>query len=276
MGINFHSKKNEILVGLIGNCNDCHHDGNNSGVGQIYRLHPGTGTLVAGNNPGSMGTIRAFNLRVGVVETSDTGFVAVSARRNVNPFVPPTNQELGTFTLCTQMLSTDPANVSPYTSGYYGYWDSDPLIVKFDKNGTKIWEWSEDVVPGRARQAPPIDIKRQECMYKVSEAEDGGYVISGNASSYRDDFYMMKLYPECGALHTYATGMTISSNYTLSTSWDFKGVTTINSGAVLTITGPTTKIRFADSRHTGVPTYIQVKPGGQTRTTKWCRAFLDQ
>lgn len=52
-----------------------------------------------------------------------------------------------------------------------------------------------------------------------------------------------------------------------STTWNIPltilGPLVVQPGAVLTITGAGTKIRFADSQLTGIPTYVEVKPGGQ-------------
>lgn len=250
------SNKTEVLVGVAADRTG------NRGKGRVYRYDASNGNLSSGTNPSDMGDITAFDLRVGVVETSDGGFAAVSSSRRNNTFVTPTSGELGIF-----------ANCSPFNFNFT-YWDSDPLIMKFDANGDEEWQWCEDVEPGRSRNLALGDVKLQECMYKITEAEDGGLVISGNNSIYHDDNYMVKLYSTCNMNQDYDDGingvlyngqyeLNITSNVTWSSSHSIIGKLIIQSGAVLTITGNTTKIRFADSRACGVDTYIEVQPGGK-------------
>ena len=43
------------------------------------------------------------------------------------------------------------------------------------------------------------DVKKQECMYSITQADDGGLVIDGNYSENRDDCYLVKLYNDCDA-----------------------------------------------------------------------------
>lgn len=47
------------------------------------------------------------------------------------------------------------------------------------------------------------DFKHQECMYGISEAPDGGFVVSGNISSNLDDNYMAKIKGDCNSNDTY-------------------------------------------------------------------------
>lgn len=187
--INYHKKKNELLVGVIADCINCDFAGNNYASGKIYRLLPNGTLSTAGTNPMLMGNINAYDLRLGVVEDKDKGFVAVSSTNNNVAFIPPTPAELG------YLFPPDPNCVSSITDGY-NYWDTDPVVVKFDSMGNLKWRKVFDVIPGRPRQPPPGDLKRQECMYKVSQAGDGGYVISGNCSYNFDDNYVVKLAPD--------------------------------------------------------------------------------
>ena len=48
------------------------------------------------------------------------------------------------------------------------------------------------------REAFPGDLKKQECMYNIVQAQDGGLVICGNNSRNFDDNYLVKLHDDCG------------------------------------------------------------------------------
>lgn len=255
--VNYHSNKNEILAGVINNCDDCARTDNNHAEGQVWRYTPG-GAFSASV---SIGAINAFDLRLGVIETSDHGFAVISSRRHTTPS-PPTLASMGSYSNCPNLAVY--ANNSPVN---YGVWDTDPLIVKFDASDNKEWEWNEDVVPNRTtRVLPPGDFKRQECMYKISESFDQGLVVSGNCSFNHDDNYMVKLYTKCNSSQTYSlSGHTIYTNTTWNSSFAMKGVLEITYGTTLTITGSSTKIRFADSKSTGIPTYIKIDQGGCLR-----------
>ena len=255
--LNYHQARNEILVGVLSNCNICSSSGANFAKGFIYRLTNTGQFSTIGTNPSVMGNINAFDLRIGVVETNDGGFVAGSARRN-GIATPPTSYELGTFASCSAMSSN------------YSFWDTDPLIVKFDTYGNKTWEWSEDVIPGRSRQLYPGDVKRQECMYKITQTQDGGYALSGNASFNNDDNYMVKLNSDCNSLQTFdvvgpyyilPTSPSWQNNWT--SSHKVKGIVYVKNGATLTISGSGTIIEFADSKQLGIETKIVVEAGGK-------------
>ncbi len=259
--VNYHAAKQEVLVGVLNNCDACLTSGDNHAEGQILRLVGANGNLASGTNPSLMGPINAYDLRIGVIETVDGGFAAISSKRHTTP--PPISlSQLGTFSTCP--------NFNAYTnSNTYGTWDTDPLIVKFDASGNKTWEWNEDIVPGRARQLTPGDFKRQECMYKISQAFDGGLVASGNCSYNIDDNYIVKLGGDCGLGITYdlygaGSGHILSfgTTYTISNSLKINGKIIVGSGCVLTITGTNTIIRFADGKQVGYTCGIEVQPGG--------------
>jgi hypothetical protein len=59
------------------------------------------------------------------------------------------------------------------------------------------------------------------------------------------------------------TNITITSNTTWNTSKKVLGVIKIQAGGTLNITGVNTIIEFADGKKTGIPTRIEVYPGGQ-------------
>ncbi len=211
--VNYHSTNNEVLCAVMRECNFCFSAGDQKANGEIHRFNNFGNTLgIIGNNPLLLGSVNAFDLRIGIIKTGDGGFAAVSSRSN-GAWAPPI-----------------PAEYGPYTcfSTYEGYFDTDPLIVKFDATGNKLWEWSEDVLPGRSRQTPLGDIKRQECLYKVTEAGDGGLVVSGNSSNNNDDYYMVKLNPDCSSGCVNTLNGVINTN-PLPNSYCVTGNITINS-----------------------------------------------
>lgn len=261
--INYHTADNSILVALLDECIQCGTSGHNRARGKIYRINAQTGALASGF--GDLGSINAYDLRIGVSETSDGGYVAVSSRQNTVDGYPSLSA-MGSFSTCSWYQNIDNATNDPWAGDPdgWGVWDTDPVVRKFDASNALQWEWSEDVDPGRSRQLPPGDLKRQECMYKVTETPDKSIVISGNCSFNHDDNYMVKLFPDCNAnvnyTHDYTAPFTPLTG-TIAASRTVIGVMVIQN--TVTISGNTTKIKFADSRLSGVPTYILIEPGGK-------------
>lgn len=268
--LKYHNSLQQILVPVVQNCYKCGAAGRNAGEGYIYRLDSLGNLVNNGTNPSLMGPINAFDLRIGVEETYDGGYVAVSSTRPPSSdHTPPTQNELGYLANCGDLQYLD-----------FDDWDTEALIVKFSPDGKTSWSKAFDVSEGRKRQPPPADLKRQECMYKITQVPDGGYVISGNASGNFDDNYMAKLYNECNGQQTYTYGpnyeINITSNVTWNSSINVLGKIVIHPGVVFTIDGPTTVIRFADSKLTGIPTNITVMQGGLLNLTNGARvASLD-
>lgn len=252
--IKYHKGLNQLLIPVVRDCGSCANAGRNSGKGFIYRYNP-NGTLSQnGINPSPMGDINAFDLRIGVEETNDGGFVAVSSvRPPTADHSPATPAELGYLIGCPELGYTD--------------WDTDALVVKYNSNGETIWSKTFDLEVNRPRKTPPLDLKRQECMYKITQTQDGGYTISGNASGNFDDNYMAKLFNECNSQQPYITGPNYVIDITNNTTWDTSRVVVgkiiIHPGAILTVSGSNTTIHFADSKLTGIETNVTVLLGGQ-------------
>jgi hypothetical protein len=249
--VKYHQGLNQLLVPVIKDCEVCYAAGGNSGQGFVYRLNPATGTLSSGTNPSTLGDVRAFDLRIGIAETADGGFVAVSSTR------PPWgyHSTVPSMSACPQM-----------TPDFNQFWDTDGLLVKYNSNGTTIWSKTFDATPAaRTRQAFPGDFKLEECLYKVTQTPDGGYVMSGNTSFNFDDNYLAKIYPECNPGYDYGLigGTTLTASTTWTASKTIIGQIIIEPGVNLTISGSNTKIRFADSKRSGVETNIIVQPGAR-------------
>ena len=256
--IKYHYGLGQLLIPVVSDCISCAYAGDNSGKGKIYRYNPNGTLSTNGTNPSLMGNINAYDLRIGVEETSDGGFVAVSSvRPPTTDHSLPTASELGYLQNCPDLE--------------FAVWDTDPLVVKFTNTGALLWTKTFDLEPNRPRQTPPADLKRQECMYKITQTQDGGYTICGNASNNFDDNYMAKLYNECNAQQSYTTGpnhiIDITSNTTWNTPQTVLGKIVVHPGVTFNITGPNTIIRFADSKLTGIETNLSVMLGGQLTLT---------
>lgn len=255
--IKYHKGLKQLLIPVALNCYNCRWAGYNSGEGFIYRLDSTGAFSSKGINPAPMGYLNAFDLRIGVEETSDNGFVAVSSVRAPVEFFYPTDEELGYLASCKEINTTD--------------WETDALIIKYNDTAATQWRRLFDLEDNRSRMPPPGDLKRQECVYKITQAQDGGFVISGNSSGNFDDFYMAKLYNGCNAENPYVTGASNIINITSNTLWNSSrfvvGKVVVNPGAVLTIDGPSTVVRFADSKLTGIETNITVMHGGSLKLT---------
>ncbi|MBA3899962.1 MAG: T9SS type A sorting domain-containing protein, partial [Bacteroidetes bacterium] len=118
----------------------------------------------------------------------------------------------------------------------------------------------------------PGNIKRAECLYQITQTQDGGYVISGNTSHNFDDNYLVKLKSDCSssAYYTYNgfwwnnyVALKVENNQTITWNTDQSviGKVIIEAGGKLIIDGA--KIEFADSQKSQhVLSKIVVEPGG--------------
>ena len=256
--LKYHKQSNQLIVPVIRDCYNCASAGGSSGQGFIYRMDLNGNFVSTGINPSPVGAINAFDLRLGVEETSDGGFVCVSSTRPSGvDHSAATTEELGYLASCPDLDFQD--------------WDTDALVIKYNSDGSTKWSKTFDTQDNRKRQAPPGDLKRQECLYKITEAQDGGFVICGNSSGNFDDFYMAKLYSDCNSQQTYTWGpnyvIDINENTTWSDSKNILGKVIIHPNAILNIDGSSTKIQFADSKKTGIETNITVMSGASLKLT---------
>lgn len=256
--VKYHKASRQLLLPIVRDCINCAYAGQNIGQGYIYRLDSNGVFSTGGINPSPMGTVNAFDLRIGVEETSDGGFIAISSvRPPTADHSPATSQELGYLSTCPDVD--------------FPNWDTDALVVKYTKTGATKWTKTFDVADNRPRQTPPGDLKRQECMYKVTEDQSGGYVISGNSSNNFDDNYMAKIADDCFMQLTYTTGpgnvIDIKTNTTWQSSKNVMGKIVVYPGVVFSVIGENTEIRFADSKLTGIETNITIREGGVLNVT---------
>ncbi|QQR85499.1 MAG: hypothetical protein IPJ76_12875 [Flavobacteriales bacterium] len=161
---------------------------------------------------------------------------------------------------------------------HFSYWNTNAYVAKLNTlNGAVVWETDFDSDPTTEAGCYPDDMRKQECMYKVVEAPDGGLVVCGNTSHNFDDYYLAKLHSDCmgravslidygnmpgtytAADHTYTVA---AAGESWNQDMDIHGIVRVPNGATLTITDAA-KIRFADSRKLNYPTRIHVEVGGK-------------
>lgn len=163
---------NDILWPIITHCENCLYAGFNSGQGKVYRVNTSGGILGSTD----FGTVTAYDLKMRVLALADGGFGVVSSKQ---PQCPP----------------------APYVcdaDDYYDtrYWYTDAYAAHCNACGALIWQSTYDVDNNPPAANYPGNVKRQECMYGISLAGDGGFILSGNNSFNFDDDYLIKLQPD--------------------------------------------------------------------------------
>jgi hypothetical protein len=284
--LEYHVAGGYLAVPTLGNCQNCLFADDNRAEGFIYKVNPVDGSSIASL---PIGNVNAYDLRMGVTETQDGGIAAVCSRRTiaavcplpadlVNPAAGFDNSACGTCSITT------PPDFD-YVPGYvpkYGYYDSDAYVVKFTSSGMQDWQktFDADVTDPNSplpRQPYPGNLKRQECLYKIIENDDGSLVIAGNTSHNFDDNYLVKIYSTCQRDAVYEVSdsdnlIDFVFGTTTLTAGDFstasipgvgkvKGMIRVKNSATLVLDGVT--LQFADTRRIGIPTGITVEKGGK-------------
>jgi len=259
------SPSGDLLVPLLYNCNDCGYTDNWSEAA-VFRLSQTDGSVLA-QYPISDGTAdedlaRAFDLMIGITNTSDGGFAIVTSKRpeeyksRYDPFT--------IYWPCHGGLD----------ESSYSYWGADAFVRKFDASGNVEWSKTWDI-DDAAPEVYPGDLKKQECMYSITETPDGGFVVSGNNSRNFDDCYLVKLYDNCqNTDRRYdsddwsqdefidMTELTASlGSPLLSNNYTIRGSVIVGDGETLEINNGAV-IEFADTRKCGIITNIVVEEGG--------------
>jgi hypothetical protein len=249
------------------------------GIGTIYTLTTGTGSgggVMTSTNPVSIGSIKAFDLKIGITATSDNGFGVISTKT-------PKNND-GEYWTLDSLLAKHPSLVVPGGGQYHSNYDADSYIAKFtESSGQWVKSWEKTIDTDGKRGNFPGQIKKQECVYKIVEADDGGLVFAGNTSHNHDDSYLVKVFDDCNLDEfnnnafdeptfqdsekwiEVANGN--GTDYYLSQSETWDGVTKSIAGRILVQNGKTLiikncTIKFADGGSIGIPTDIIVLKGG--------------
>jgi Secretion system C-terminal sorting domain len=271
-----------IIWPVLSNYNGPTYSGPKDAELKIYRLDMAGN--VAWGGPVSLGEVRAFDLQAEVCQTTDHGIAVVSTRWSKgydrqHPFsnnnLTPDQLSCLTTTFGFDQVFDNTVDIRDWNTPLdgYNYWNTDAYVNKLRlSDGAWLWSTTFDAEPDEAPECTPGDLKKQECLYKITEAQDGGLVISGNTSYNQDWNYLAKIYSDCQSQLEYdptvTAGLDADNRYTVGTneSWNASknvhGTIVIPNHHKLTITNNAV-IAFADSRLLDHPTRIVVEAGGQ-------------
>ncbi len=270
----------KIIVPVIKNCTKCGGPGDSQGKFSFYEVDPSTGVATEkGVDPSDPAkTIQAFDLQIGVTQTSDGGYAFISSRRKTGKPDPDISDYFSGNSV-TDILK------EPLHFWYFylnpdkmHYWETDAYVLKYDSQYNKQWEKTFDI-NNNPPTAFPGDIKKSECVYRIVEADAGGLVGVGNNSVNFDDSYLFKLGNGCTVtsmdsptsytIHAitrnptlFQSGVYSVTNWSTSTTGDkqINGKVTVPAGAKLVIDG--IKVEFTAMKDAGEITGIIVERGG--------------
>jgi|GEM_PF-3505314 len=255
----YHAANDEFLVPVFRSCPDqCSFAGKNAGDLYLYRFDAEHGYVKGPGNGRYLYLATAFDLRADACETSDGGMAVVSSAKTLGY----DSQSVYTAEIAADIADGTYDIFPPNPSGgtitdEWKYWDTDARVVKLDGNSNILWQKQFDAIsdPLPARQPFPGNVKRQECMYSISEAEDGGLVIAGNTGGNFDDFYLAKIKSGCAANKYLAAGTHNTNSvivedeyiYNQTVTWNqpitIYDKVTVETGSTLIIDGAT--VQFA-------------------------------
>lgn len=135
------------------------------------------------------------DLRLALVSTQDSGFAFVSSIMPINSYATEAS-----------FLSDYPWAVIPGSCGWTAnyqlkgaYWGADAMLVKYQLDTNSNWQekWHSRIDSDNPRANYPGDLKKRECIFGMTEAQDGGLVFTGNSSDNHDDYYSVKVKDDC-------------------------------------------------------------------------------
>lgn len=266
-----------MILGGVVNGFDPLQSHNATCYGLVLTVNPSTGALV--NNALQIGQIKAYDIKLDASVLSNGDLAVTSSKLNTTSGIPWT---YSSFTSAFPSI-TIPHYGDPCSSGDYFFmnYDVDAYVGRYEKNGSGQWDsiWGQRIDSDDDRSNFPGQIKKQECLYKIVESEDGELIVAGNSSHNHDDNYIITLYEPCeiddSEFHlptyyspsdwTYNSG-TGTYSLTSNLSWTnatlhLKGSMWIPTGKKLTVDNCT--IYFADSKRMGEETKLYVLGGGE-------------
>lgn len=215
----------------------------------------------------NLGAIQAYDIKVGVCLGVDRSIGVVSSvAGTLPPLIPIPNSFLdacsNNYTFNTTHWGTD-AKV----------WKFTPLTATSTSLSLKWSKQFDDYSTAFGNY--PLNLKRQECLYKIAPVDDGGFVITGNNGANFDDDYAARIYGDC-ALPQSATnpnGTNYSQNFSsilnnitsdlnITSDVNVRGRVVVHSGVTLHLTNNAI-MHFADSKQVGFTTVLVIEPGGK-------------
>jgi hypothetical protein len=195
----------EVLLPVIVDCNGCLYTAFNYGTGMVFRLNSLDGSQLSASTLPK--PITGSDLRMRIIPTPDGGFATISTARD--PADPPVPSSL-TFP-CGVSSSEPPCGT--FAQSDLNDFDTDTYVARYLVTGALLWDQTYRNVPptgvnftpgtdiveavgSLAGRVYPADWQFAECVYSISQSQDGGFVVAGNNSYYLDDDYMLKLKPE--------------------------------------------------------------------------------
>lgn len=234
-----------------------------------------------------LGEVRAYDMQSEMCPTSD-GKVAISSTKWARPYrfvgtqfdFPDLPQPVKVC-LNTDYVYPGQEYADPWEMCYlFNYWNTDAFVSKLDPIDGKVYwaaQWDADTdfdfFCGTETGTDPedlakIDLRNEECIFKITEAPDGDLLLSGTTSHNFDDMYLVKVRPDCQSNLTYEPlalndegRYELQANETWSTNRNIYGTIVVPNGKTLTINNNAV-IRFADTEKLYWPTRIEVEGGG--------------
>jgi hypothetical protein len=246
------SIKNKILFIplLLDNDNSTFFSGNNKAKLNMVRYDLNNNTVLSNV---FLSNVQAFDLKARTTVFANGDIGVVSSRINQSWLSRFGSSSLTTVnnsgsTPCSYMFLQNGTNCNPpYFNGNTEWWNSDAYVARIDgATGAKIWETTFDATANQPLTVNPNEFptgassgggnpKHQECMYGISEAADGGIVVSGNMSANYDDNYLAKIKGDCNSNVVYHTITYTESNTNIIHYWDGAGLNPWNSNSTIKI-----------------------------------------
>ncbi len=267
----------KIAWSLTEDCTGCRYSGTNIGQGKVMLFDPSNSTFswidIQSINSFGFNDIRAFDLKMGLTETYDGGFALVTSVQSEELTV--TTSPFDDFITQLDDSITGKDCAYEFANDEIKVWNTDAYVAKFDGNGNLLWDKTFDS-DDQAPAAHPGDMKKQECLYRIAEAEDGSLAIVGNTSHNIDDYYIAKIGSDCN-LNQYfhiqpeegETEMVFDSpnqpiilnTTTYGNYIRMKGKIIIKENTTVIIDG--LRVEFADSRKSDMVTKLIVERGAK-------------